>query len=485
VLSRALAFSLLLTTPVLPVFASLQARTIQAVSAARSDVAGAIASAQDGDTVVIPAGTATWNTQIRVTKNITLGGAGQDKTIIYDNVPKNGGDVSIVMLFSVTGNLRVTGFTIESIARDPEQHNKGIIQVSGTSHTARIDHVTFLHPACVGLIFYGDIWGVVDHCTFDSSDEQHQGISVNHSLWNHDPGGWGDYSFEDPPHLGTERAVYVEDCTFVGQGTAGVMDGTWGGRFVFRNNNVTNAFLGMHGTEGQRYRGLRSFEIYQNTFSNPKTRIFCCLYLRSGTGVVWGNTSSGGGGTYGYANFILTAVYRDLQQWGQPWGSVTGSNPWDGNQGPQRGYPALDQTGRGTCLDQIRGDRPINQRTRTSAWPQNQSEPVYVWSNNWTPPDSAGSYIGNQSALVQTGRDIIDNGNTPMSGYTPYTYPHPLTKGLPRAAETTRNATATSEHDARKERRPWGGKKPERKQAKKANENPTNEMPEGQEDLHN
>ena len=119
-------------------------------------------------------------------------------------------------------------------------------------------------------LIYGDIWGVVDHCTFDSSDEQHQGVSVNHSSWNHDPGGWADYSYEDPLHLGTDRAVYVEDCTFIGQGTAGVMDGTWGGRFVFRHNTVTDAFLGMHGTEGQRFRGLRSFEIYPKHVPLPR-----------------------------------------------------------------------------------------------------------------------------------------------------------------------------------------------------------------------
>ena len=45
-----------------------------------------------------------------------------------------------------------------------------------------------------------------------------------------------------------------------------------------------------------------------------------------------------------------------------------------------------------------------------------------------------------------------------MPGYTPYTYPHPLTKGLPPPEQTTRNATADSQHDAHNKRRPWGGK---------------------------
>ena len=293
-----------------------------------------------------------------------------------------------------------------------------------------------------------------------------------------------DHSYEDPLHQELSRAVYVEDCTFIGQGTAGVMDGTWGGRFVFRHNTVTDAFLGMHGTEGQRFRGLRSFEIYQNTFRYPDIRIFCCLYIRSGTGVIWGNTVTAGSGDHGAANFVLAACYRQQQPQPQPWGVVNGSNPWDGNQQPD-GYPAIDQVGRGTCLDQIRGDKPMNQTTDQATWPRNQPEPVYVWSNNWTPPNDPGSYIGSQASVVRLGRDIIDNGNTPMPGYTPYTYPHPLTKGLPPSEQTTQNATASSEHEAHKERRPWGGKKLDRKKAKKATGSPTNETADGQGNLGN
>ena len=85
--------------------------------------------------------------------------------------------------------------------------------------------------------------------------------------------------------------------------------------------------------------------------------------------------------------------------------------------------------------------------------------------------------------MLVEGRDYYNN--TPMPGYTPYTYPHPLTKGLPPPEQTTRNATANSQHDAHKKRRPWGGKEPERKQAKKAKESQTNEMPEGQENVEN
>ena len=91
------------------------------------------------------------------------------------------------------------------------------------------------------------------------------------------------------------------------------------------------------------------------------------------------------------------------------------------------GYAALDQVGRGLCADQIRGDNPVNQRTGGAAWPNQASEPVYVWGNIWTPvPNNPGSLISNQDPVIQTGRDIISGQK---AGYTPFQYPHPLVSG--------------------------------------------------------
>jgi hypothetical protein len=84
--------------------------------------------------------------------------------------------------------------------------------------------------------------------------------------------------------------------------------------------------------------------------------------------------------------------------------------------------------------------------------------------------------------LVQ-GLDYFND--TPLPGYTPYTYPHPLTKGLPPPGQMTRNATENSQHNLPKKRQPWGGKHPDRKKAKKVKESSTNDTADGQDNLGN
>ncbi|HEY2424005.1 MAG TPA: VCBS repeat-containing protein [Chthoniobacterales bacterium] len=407
--------------------------------------------AQNGDTITLPPGTFTWSTHVSFSKAVNVQGAGTAQTVIYDNVPKTGGSQSVLWSFNVASgqSIRVTGFTVRGQTQDTQNHNQGTLAFFGGSHKIRIDHVNIIRPGTGAMIFGGDLWGVIDHCYFDDSNFK-QAIQVHHGNWNGDAEGWGDGSYEDSLHLGTERAIYIEDCTFLGSGTAGagVVDGSFGGRFVFRHNTVTNDTLAMHGTEGFRGRGLRSYEIYDNRFVSSSGILVYALYLRSGTGVIFDNSFFGGGGVRGYRYGLLLTVYRATTGTGQscsnnnfgaPWNMATGSNPWDGNSGA-RGYPAIDQVGRGTCADAIRGDPPVNQTTGTQSWPHNASEPVYEWGDTIQPiPNNPGALVAVQCSpdLIQAGRDF--HVGTPMPGYTPYPYPHPLVIGAPRAVVTDFN----------------------------------------------
>ena len=397
--------------------------------------------AVNGDTITLPAGTFTWNTQVQLIKNITIQGAGQNATYINDNVPKQGGGPTTIMMncTGITGDFRVTGFTVRGMAQDLQGYNKGTIDVSGSSHSVRIDHLTFDYPGTSAIHMTGSVWGVVDHCYFNEPNSQ-MGVLIFHDNW----GGvdLGDGGFDDPTHLGSGEGVYIEDCTFIGNGLGGngATDASYSGRFVFRHNILIRQNLGTHGTEVGPYRGVRSYEIYNNQFISDTAVMDKGIYLRGGTGVIWGNTFSGAccGSISGYKDAISCDNFRSFNNF-EIWGMANGQNPWDENT-DQYGHATIDQVGRGVCLDHIRGSPPINQRTGNAAWPRQQAEPVYVWSNNWTPvPNNPGYYISSNQNVVQIGRDIINNGNTPMPGYTPYGYPHPLVSGSFKAVITDVN----------------------------------------------
>jgi hypothetical protein len=86
----------------------------------------------------------------------------------------------------------------------------------------------------------------------------------------------------------------------------------------------------------------------------------------------------------------------------------------------------LDQPGRGQG-DLVTGNPPINSRTGTPSWPNQLLEPSYCWNDVYTPNGSPIVFWidGTNRHLQQLGRDYFNN--TPMPGYTPYVYPHPLT----------------------------------------------------------
>ena len=83
-----------------PTATAVAGRVIQATSVEYADVSAAVNQAADGDTVEVPAGTATWSKQLTITKGITLAGktttrgagtksaTASDQTIIINDAPK-------------------------------------------------------------------------------------------------------------------------------------------------------------------------------------------------------------------------------------------------------------------------------------------------------------------------------------------------------------------------------------------------------------
>ena len=116
-------------------------RTINANSASQSDVAAAIASAADGDTVTIPGGTASWTRTLQIKKGITIQGAGVGATIIKDGVQSG----QLVRWTLAAGYpSRLTGIEFQDGGRvNTIDAPGGILHVDGSNtngSTFRFDH---------------------------------------------------------------------------------------------------------------------------------------------------------------------------------------------------------------------------------------------------------------------------------------------------------------------------------------------------------
>jgi len=394
-----------------------EARAIAAAGCSQQEVQKAIDAAADGDTVLVPAGSAAWTTShenrpaVVISrkgreKRITLQGAGIGKTIITDATGSQ--CFQVVIKTSEAGiysgvkdkAFRITGFTFKGKGDDA--------LISTTGYTKwRIDHCRFENS---GRSLWVSGIGLIDHCAFDKKDNG-QSVFVSHMDFagkDHGDGSWS-----SPLSLGTEKAVYIEDCTFkyYVKNPNAALDGCFGARVVFRHNKLINAFIAVHGTETSgRGRSIRSYEIYGNRFDMTAPREhFTAIFLRGGTGVIFDNKVIGS-----YRAFVLATNYRSRDSY-PPWGKCDGSSKWDGNLEPN-GYPAIDQIGRST--DSGPGT------------PQ-QHDPLYEWDNtlNGANADIAVSGGPEVQAHIKQGRDYHNDTSRP--DYAPYVYPHPLVSYAP------------------------------------------------------
>jgi hypothetical protein len=383
---------LIVLAVVIPLSMDGNAATIRAASCSRSHVETAIFSASTGDTVVVPAGTCTWSTVLTIpsTKKITLQGAGMDATVITAN------PAGLVM--STSSGSRLTGLTM----------NNAWIYVDGDGW--RIDHCKFYNATAAdggvqvrGERDFNHPTGLVDHCYFHNTSVLIIGDAnlMANGLW------------AQPLNLGSASGVvYVEDCTFVATEFTNAIDANYGGRYVFRYNTVTDAYVEAHSVQGD-HRATRKWEIYNNTFNQASRAMWVPMMLRGGTGVVFNNTLTG---TWGLSRISLDNV-RSCET--RPVsGKCDGSSPWDGNQ--INGYPCRDQIGRSSDLFLW---------TSSTPYPPQALDPAYAWNNKHGANDvtfyqhSCAASI----AHIQPGRDYYDN--TPKPGYVSYTYPHPWTQG--------------------------------------------------------
>jgi len=428
-----------------------EAQTVTAASCNGSDVQTAFnAVTSSTKTVNIPAGTCNWTSQVNLTipsgsTTLSVIGAGSmtaagggDQTVIVDNYASSNSLLNVTTNSTSSSYFRFAGITFEGGSGGVKYG--GIISVGGSSANLRFDHdhisTATYSPAeaSAGVRVSGCVYGVVDHSIFDAAPG-----SVNNAVQADNAGacysdslGLGDQAWHNATQLGSANFLYMENDTF-NSGFAN--DCTWGGRFVMRFNtfNMTsgNEAIQTHPTGGAgRIRGCRAWEVYQNQF-NASSGSYpnAAFWVSSGTGVVLGNTipsSSAGGGT-GFKNLMQLQSMRSSNAtypqntppagWGYCGTAQTGSaSSWDQNTN-SNGYACLDQPGRGKgdllqggFTSDSSGSNNVCDVTSgqcasvnySGGWPSESLEPIYEWTDNYTPVPNNPSAIYGGSASYFT-----------------------------------------------------------------------------------
>ncbi len=391
--------------------------TINAASASESDVQAAIAAASAGDTVAVPAGSATWN-NLTINKAVRLLGAGRGVTNITlgtgNTVTKQAGGLIRMRGFSMTrtgGGSSVRGWFV------------------GGAWSARpvvVEECDF--TASGGDLFRCEVPGgvIFAKCWFT--------LGINDGAFQWKAVGAAD-TWRTADTIGSrdtsgENNHYIEDCWFLGGAFRG-NDCDDACRAVFRGNRFVFFQVGSHGLDTSAI-GVRHVEIYDNDFlygssgqstSSDAANISGHIWARGGLYVIHGNRVDSLTGPWGDKPEIKFDIRAQQDNSGAAYGL----------QSPPAAYVSAGQ-----------GDYP-RQHQLAINWDGRGSnsgyfvDPIYMWGNTGTGASSGGfrsvangGSWGSHAGYFNSGRDFIVG--TARPGYTAYTYPHPL-------RETTGKAT--------------------------------------------
>lgn len=369
-------------------------RVILAASCSSAHVQAAIDEAADRETVAVPAGSCTWSSSVDIDgKGITLRPVEGAAVTITDSLTTAG----ILRVTVGATPVRVTGFTFDANSTN-KTGTQPTIDVLGTGTGFRIDNNTFNNILKRGIrvnsIADGDpLYGVIDNNAFNCPTEKAacQGVAIIAGDTFTSDLAASSASFGRPLDLGGPAAVYVEDNVFTYADTQdGIVEGYGGARYVLRFNEICRGAQGHHGTDSGNYRGALKFEIYLNDFNCSTTAR--THHLRSGTGVVFGNTY--------HADYGLSVMANERSNDGcsncSDWGICDGTSEYDANESGGEGYACRDQIGTvfGAALDDA----------------SYTLVPLYSWSNT---KDGAAQDLA--FALAASGRlvekHILENRN--------------------------------------------------------------------------
>lgn len=415
-------------------FAPAQVNTVTAATCSQAHVQSAVDAVANGGTVSVPAGTCGWDSDVSwKNKNVKVIGAGKDATIINCSGCFSIQSTSATSAYS---RWRISGMTLQGAAPG------GIVITIWDNYSAwhygwRIDNMRFKYPGAgsgYGIFIGGPTYGLIDHNEWQWGNGL--AIIVAAQLDNEYPATLtnpqGGYVLSQPLEMGTPKAVYVEDNSFVSTapgGCAAYDTSSGGGRAVFRYNTVTGCLYYSHWTRAAEIGGVLH-EIYRNKFVGNAAFDAYPVRLEAGTGVIFGNTNLMSD------NYALLDERRGFMENSGALGACDGSKSWDGNAGDPAapGWPCLGQIGRA----------PGRSIVQIMAGSKQVSAPLHAWGNGRQDTCRTGgacddsmnvAVYGGAQAEAYVRATPHPNGEvdyvvgTPKPGYQPYVYPHPLANG--------------------------------------------------------
>ena len=255
-----------------------------------------------------------------------------NQTIILDDVmPRNpiihanvtSGDMAVEPTVPL---LQIKGFTFRGSPNTKSGSRIAAIQLSGTCPAVRISNCHFdsLHQR--SLYTFGWIYGVMDNCLHTLTTFTQTGVM---GMATYNGQKYGDGSWTEDPHWGSYKFFFTENNVVHNLfKKGGNMDAKRGARYVVRNSKLYDcSFVQTHGTEGDRDRGCRAIEFYDNICIRSNGGPGSPGGLRSGNILFHDNQYKGA--TLNNA-FLSLVAFRQMVDF-QPWGLASGANAWDQN----------------------------------------------------------------------------------------------------------------------------------------------------------
>lgn len=377
--------------------------TYTAASCSSAAMNAAISSASNGDTVLVPPGTCTWSSTVSTSKAISIfgcaspdypGGCSGTTTIT------NSADPAFLISNTAANFFRISGFTINSSDSTNE-----VISITGPATKFRVDHIAFKAGDCVVCTNTlqhngsGIVAGVVDHNTITDTGRGYfaQDIRTTDPTSHEGLQAWSEYLANPSSYAGMnggDKMVYWEDNTYhwdrYPSGAQGSLYGQYGGKVVFRHNHVYDwsYFVDAHGDNPDD--GTIFYEIYSNDYHESDTYLAqgAAFYLRGGQHIVHDESLTLTGDT---GSPISLTVYSSADSTAH---RINNTFIWNNM------VNGVAQNNTPVCTQPCSGNNVVS-----------------------IAPDTQGTLKQDVNFFLRA----PSTGDV-FAGYTPYTYPHPLTQ---------------------------------------------------------